>query len=330
VTQTRTCRSTGGVGRRRRIAGAAARRRLGSVSAVSRPLPEVPGVRHADVHANGVRLHVAEAGEGDPLVLLHGWPQHWWMWREVIGPLAESHRVICPDLRGFGWSDAPPGDYDKETLARDMLALLDELGVERAGVMGHDWGGWTGFLMALFAPERVERLLAINIAHPFPSRSPSVPLAFWRLWYQVPIAAPVAGPHVVRLLASLQRHPVAAWIGIGPDAWSDEERRVFLDQLEEPARARASAALYRTFMVREVPRVLSGRYGRMRLTVPTLLVRSTGDQVVADAFVRGFEPYAADMRLERVPGYGHFVVDEAPELVVERARSFFGSDGGRG
>src|SRR4051794_2455046 len=109
-------------------------------------MPEVAGVTHRDVDVGGVRLHVAEAGEGPPLLLLHGWPQHWWCWRYVIGELATTHRVIAPDLRGFGWSDAPPGDYAKATFAADVLALMDAEGLDRVRVIGHDWGGYTAFL----------------------------------------------------------------------------------------------------------------------------------------------------------------------------------------
>ena len=101
--------------------------------AVERALPEVPGVEHRFVNAGGLRTHVAEAGSGPPLLLLHGWPQHWWMWRKLIRPLAESHRVICPDLRGFGWTEAPPGGYDPEVFANDLIALLDALGIDGAG-----------------------------------------------------------------------------------------------------------------------------------------------------------------------------------------------------
>ena len=73
------------------------------------PPPEIDGVTHRYVDLPGVRMHVAEAGGGPPILLLHGWPQHWWIWRKVIPALAENHRVICPDLRGFGWSEAPAG-----------------------------------------------------------------------------------------------------------------------------------------------------------------------------------------------------------------------------
>ena len=95
-----------------------------------RPFPEVDGVAvaHRDVVLpDGTRLHVAEAGDGPPLVLVHGWPQHWWAWRRLLPALAQERRVLCPDLRGLGWSDAPPGAYAKEGWAADLVALLDAL-----------------------------------------------------------------------------------------------------------------------------------------------------------------------------------------------------------
>ena len=94
---------------------------------MTRPFPPVEGVEHRYVEARGLRFHVAEAGppEADPLLALHGWPQHWYEWRRQIPALAEHYRVIVPDLRGFGWSDAPPDGYDKENMATDVLALID-------------------------------------------------------------------------------------------------------------------------------------------------------------------------------------------------------------
>jgi pimeloyl-ACP methyl ester carboxylesterase len=95
-------------------------------------MPTVEGVSHRWVEARGLRFHVAEAGSGkDPVLLLHGWPQHWYEWRNLMPALAM-------DLRGFGWSDAPRDGYEKENLAADVLAVLDELGLERVKLVGHD------------------------------------------------------------------------------------------------------------------------------------------------------------------------------------------------
>src|SRR4051794_29109139 len=104
--------------------------------------PELPGVTHRFVNVGDVRLHVASAGEGEPLILVHGWPQHWWCWRFLIPALSERFRVIAPDLRGLGWSDAPAGDYAKRTWASDILRLMEVERIDRARVIGHDWGGY--------------------------------------------------------------------------------------------------------------------------------------------------------------------------------------------
>src|SRR4051812_6314308 len=103
------------------------------------PMPEVPGVEHHWVDVRGLRVHYAEAGEGEPVLLMHGWPQHWWSWRELIGPLSERYRVICPDTRGMGWTSAPRHGYGARDLADDLHALLDVLGLDGVRLAGHDW-----------------------------------------------------------------------------------------------------------------------------------------------------------------------------------------------
>ena len=143
-------------------------------------MPHLDGVEHRHLVVNGVRIHLAEAGEGPPLVLLHGWPQHWWSWRELIGPLARDYRVICPDVRGMGWSDIPRDGYDLRTLAEDVLALLDELGLERVRLAGHDWGFLTGYAVCFLAPQRVERFVPMGGVTPW-SAIGAPPVLYLRL-----------------------------------------------------------------------------------------------------------------------------------------------------
>lgn len=287
-----------------------------------RPLPEVAGVEHRFVEVGGGRIHVAEAGAGEPLLMLHGFPQHWYEWRKLIGPLAEHYRVLCPDLPGFGWSDPPAGGYGKESLADDMAALMDALGLERAGLVGHDWGGWIGFLLCLRHPQRVSRYLALNIYHPFIGPSLRATGSLWRFWYQAVIASPWLGRRAVARAGS--RSGVLRWIAAGPEAWTDEDLAEFTGQFSDPVRADAAVQLYRTFLLHEMRGVIAGRYRRMRLQTPTLLLFGTGDKVQQARNLEGYQRYADDMRVELVPGTGHFIADERPELVLERALDFFG------
>jgi pimeloyl-ACP methyl ester carboxylesterase len=291
---------------------------------VTRPFPHVEGVTHHYADAGGLRMHYAEAGEGEPLVMLHGWPQHWYQWRGQIPELAKHYRVICPDLRGFGWSDAPPKGYDKETLADDVLKLLDSLGISRpVKLVGHDWGGWCGFLIAIMHPERVERFLALNIPPPWGKTDLRTIAASWRFWYMAVSASPI-GAQIIRRSPSLIER-VVQQSSVHTDAWTDYDLGQYSDALREPARARATVQLYRTFLLREFPRVAAGRYEKYRLTMPSRLIFGTQDFAISTAFLRGWEPYVDDFAIEFVEDSGHFIGEEKPELVTRRALEFFGA-----
>ena len=283
----------------------------------TRELPDVDGVEHRFLSAGGLRTHVALAGSGPPLLLLHGWPQHWWMWRELIGPLARDHQVIAPDLRGFGWTEAPPGGYDPEVFAADIAALLDALEVEEpVDMIGHDWGGWTGFMLCLRHPERIRRFLALNIYHPFIRPSPTGLFSLWRFWYQWVLASPGLGPRASRL------DPVLRWVGANQAGWSARERAIYTDQFLEPERGRAASLLYRHAVLELATKMLRGEYRRATMETPTLLLFGTADHPQNDRALPGFESNAPNMTLELVPGTGHFIVDEQPRLVLQRAGEF--------
>jgi pimeloyl-ACP methyl ester carboxylesterase len=270
-------------------------------------------------------MHVAEAGRGEPIVMLHGWPQHWYLWRHVIPLLAPHHRLICPDLRGFGWTDVPAGGYDKETLARDVVALLDALELERVGLMGHDWGGWTGFLVALAHPQRVSRFVALNIVPPWPSANARALRSLWRFWYQVVVGAPWLGRAAVG--GGLARSALTGNL-VRRDAITPTEVEAFTERLTGP-RARASEQLYRTFVLRELGPLLAGRYRAEQLAVPTRLLFGERDAAISGAMVDGYEG-TPGLEIERTPDSGHFVVDEKPDWVAERALEFFARDAPRG
>lgn len=287
-------------------------------------VPAIPGVTHRDVDAGGVRLHVAEAGDGPPLVLLHGWPQHWWSWRHLIPRLAESYRLLAPDLRGWGWSAAPSGDYAKATFADDILMLLDAEGLDRVRIVGHDWGGYAGFLLAMEHPERVERFVALDIAPPWPGpprpRNLGLPLF---ASYQMLLATPGLGPRTMMSGRGFIRTMIR--LGSGPMAnWRREELDVYADVLLDPARAEASSACYRTFLTRELPATVRRGDRSGELQVPTLLAMGQ-----ASPLRRVLHPRPArNLLVETIPRAGHFLSEEAPDQVLGLAEPFL-ADGRR-
>jgi pimeloyl-ACP methyl ester carboxylesterase len=276
--------------------------------------PELPGVEHRRVRAGSVELHVAHAGAGagEPVVLVHGWPQHWWAWRKVIPVLARSHEVFAVDLRGYGWSDAPYSTYAKEELAGDLVALLDALELDRVRLAGHDWGGFVGFLACLRAPERIRSYLALSIMHPWASLPLSL-RGFARASYQLVLAAPGAG-------ALIQRRTPFVDVALrksGPGVWTAEEREVYAERFRDPARAEAASRTYRTFVGRERAAIDSGAYGDRRLTVPSRLLVGRADPVITPERLAGGEDHADDLTIEWVDG-GHWLPEERSELVAER------------
>jgi pimeloyl-ACP methyl ester carboxylesterase len=284
---------------------------------VTIPLPVVAGVTHRTVRVGSLDVHVAEAGAGEPLVLLHGWPQHWYCWHRVVPLLADRYRLVLPDLRGHGWTSAPADGYDKEQLASDLLGLLDAMELRQVGLIGHDWGGWVGFLACLRAPERFRAFLALGIVPPFQRPTLGKALQGWRLGYQLPLSTPLLGQALMRggLAGRVVRAGSRRQIG---------DVATYGQVMAEPARARATAQLYRTFLLFESRQVLGGRYDGQRLTVPTRLVNGRHDPVASGALIDGWQEHADDMTVEILDGIGHFVPEEAPQQVADRAVALFG------
>jgi pimeloyl-ACP methyl ester carboxylesterase len=241
------------------------------------------------------------------------------LWLRILPGLAGDFRLLAPDLRGFGATEAPGAGYDGEAFARDQIALLDALGIERVDVIGHDWGGWTAFLLGLLHRDRVGRLLVCNAPHPWIPPNPRFFAEGWRSWYALALATPSLGPALLRRTGFakgiLRRGNVGA-------PFTDAEIDDYADGFRPPERAAAASALYRYYW-RAFAGGLRGRWRQHRLIPPTLLLFGERDLYISAAFLPGFESFADDMRLELVADSGHFIVDEKPELVVERARELF-------
>ena len=215
--------------------------------------PPIAGVRRSFVEARGVQFHVTEAGpaDGRPVLALHGWPQHHWVYRDLLDDWVYRDllddpppglRIIAPDLPGYGWSGPAPHKWATYDVASDVLALLDALGLDRVLLVGHDWSGYVGYRMVLGEPQRFDGYLALNMAHPWVTPGVVLP-QLWRFWYQVVIAT-VGVP--------IQRHTKFLDLAFKTGSAVDPETaRVYSDRFRDPSlRAQVETPTGRSCFVR--------------------------------------------------------------------------------
>ncbi len=286
-------------------------------------MPVLEGVEHHFVDVRGARMHVAEMGSGPPVMLVHGWPQHWWTWRSLMPLLADRYRVLAVDLRGFGWSEATRRGYRKEELADDLAGVLDALDIERTNLVGHDWGGVIGFVVCVEHPARVRAFVPMNTGHIWPRTGVmGVLKALPGFAYQAVLASPGIGHRIgasPRVLGAISKK-----ISTRSDVVMDEVER-FSPRFSEPERARAAQQVYRTFLMHDYPSWVRGRFADARLTTPTLWLNGQEDPVLSRGAVESVAEHADDVRFEYLPDCGHFPPQERPDLVAEQLRAFFGA-----
>ncbi|KRC51735.1 hypothetical protein ASE16_01265 [Leifsonia sp. Root227] len=272
-------------------------------------------MRDRFIVVNDCRFHVIEAGsrQAEPVLLLHGFPQHAYAWRHLIAPLAGDRHVIAIDLRGCGSTDAPRRGYDTSQRVADVIALLDALKVARADIVGHDWGAWLGFRLALDHPDRVRRLVSVSMVHPWVMQRHLIP-HLWRWWVTALFEIPGVGEWVLR-----RRPEVAGWL-LARDApdrglWTHQLRTIYSGPAAEPARASAGRRLHTQLVLRDIPRLLLGVDRRRPFTTPTVIIGGDGDALLPPSVLTVPLRLADRVTVRVVPG-GHFLLDESPEEVL--------------
>lgn len=266
---------------------------------------------------NGVRLHWVEAGSGPLVILLHGFPEHWYAWRHQIPVLAAAgFHVVAPDMRGYNLSDKPRGvrRYRVEELSADVAALVRHFGASQAHVVGHDWGGLVAWWTAILHPEVVSRLAILNAPHPA-----VVPRGLFRngqlrrsryvFLFQIPWLAErrFAADDYAVMRRRLRRDPVHA------SAFSDEDIDRYVEAMAQPGALTAGMNYYRAAF-RGVLR-LSAK-ARRALAMPTLLVWGERDRYLGLHLIEGTERWVRDLRVERIADASHWVQSDAPERVT--------------
>jgi pimeloyl-ACP methyl ester carboxylesterase len=287
----------------------------------------VPGVTERTLHANGLEFNLAESGGGPPVLLLHGFPDSWRLWRHQIPALAAAgHRVIAPDLRGFGKSGKPAGveDYRMRTLVTDVVGLLDALGVGRAAVVGHDWGASLAWVLAMYLPDRVGRLAAVSVGHPQAYATAGLPqwrFSWYMLWFLFPGVAEQALPEDDWAL-------FRRWAWRGAEQDPDAERQIA--DLSRPGALSAGLNWYRanidpaTFVIDD-----QTRRPLPSVACPTMGIWSSDDFALTEQQMTGSERFVTGpWRYHRLDGVDHWVPVHAPERLNELLLDFLGDPTG--
>jgi pimeloyl-ACP methyl ester carboxylesterase len=279
------------------------------------PLPEASGFQHLVIETPGLRTHVATIGEGEPVVLLHGFPQHWWQWHAIAPVIAASgYRVICPDLRGAGWTVADDPRIERETRLRDLLALFDVLHIDRAHLVAHDMGVITAMQLAYDHAERVRTAVQLSVPPGFLKFSPRLLPAFRHL------------PQFV------WHRPGASLRGIFSEEYaarpiSEAAVQAHLAPMRRPDIDGAVRPLYRGMVLPEGARMMRGVYRRQRLPVPTLVVFGRRDRPFTEELMartcRDPERYADRVEFTYVDDAAHFITDDAPAAVTDLTIDWF-------
>ena len=281
---------------------------------------------HQHVDANGIRVHYVRHGEGFPLVLLHGWPEFWYVWRNNVPVLAEEYDVVAPDLRGFGDSEKPGGPPEKllGNLVEDLRALADSLGFERFGIVSHDVGAYVAQGFAREYPERLGGLFFFNCPYPgIGSRwadADSVNEIWYQTFNQQPWAASLVGENR-KTCETYFRHFLDHWAH--EPGLFDEDLDLWVDNFMKPGNLQGGFDWYictnasRLDLIRNVPPELP------KIEVPTRVRWGESDPVLKVRWADRLGDYFANLDFVPMPEAGHFAHYERPDLANREILDFF-------
>jgi pimeloyl-ACP methyl ester carboxylesterase len=284
-------------------------------------IPSLNGVvlthHYADV--GDVRLHYVEAGEGIPVVLLHGWPQSWYAWHYVLPVLATQYRVIAPDLRGLGDSSRPLEGYDKKTVANDIWRLLnDHLGLTQFSLVGHDWGGPTAYAIAAAHPESVRKLAILDVTIPGDGATNfSQGGRRWHHAFHQTVDLPEA-------LITGREEIYFSWFyrnwGSHPNVLSAEDIAEYLRTYSQPGALRAGFAYYRS-----LPRDIATNINTAKtftLPMPVLALGGNKGWGRGTEVLESLQRLGSNVRGGVIDNCGHWMAEEQPQVLLEHLFGF--------
>ena len=273
------------------------------------------GIEDRFAEVNGVRLHYLVAGNGNPVILLHGYAQNSHMWRPLMLQLAKSHTVIAPDLRGFGQSSKPMTGYDKKTMAQDVHALAQALGYQHEVVVGHDIGLMVAYAYAAQYPNEVDRIVLMDAFLPGVGDWTTVWLLrdLWHFHFY--------GETPLKLVAGRERiYFEHFWNDFAADpkhSVSETDRRFYARSYAQPGAMRAGFEVFRSF---EQDAKDFADFARAKLTTPMLVL--TGEKASGEFLIEQARLVDTNVEGVVIKGKGHWLMDEAPQEVIPRLVAF--------
>ncbi len=296
-------------------------------SMVKQQQPSLPGTSfeidnmtfsHHTASVNGIQMHYVIGGQGEPVVLLHGWPETWYAWHRVMPALAKNYTVIAPDLRGLGDSSKPPTGYDGKTLAEDIHQLVTQLGFKTIFLVGHDIGSFVAYPYAAAHPSEVKRLVIMEV--PPPGFFPPEIIPWWFYFHQTPDVpeAIVQGKEMTYLSWFYQN------LAYNPAAITQADINEYVSHYSAPGGMRAGFEHYRAF---PEDAIQNQNYSKTKLTMPVLALG--GGYIPAfrgnpnTAAENGMKMLAQNVTGIIIPNSGHFIQEEQPDVVVKLLNNFF-------
>jgi pimeloyl-ACP methyl ester carboxylesterase len=275
----------------------------------------------------GVKLHYATAGSGEKLVvLLHGFPEFWYSWRRQIADLSGEYTVVAPDMRGYNLSDKPPRveDYQIDNLADDVIGLIGHLGFANAAVVGHDWGASVAWSIARKHPEYVWKLCAMQVPPMAVWKKNQTVKQFLASWYMFFFQIPALPEWLLsrndfKMLAEALKNSTAE-----PDVFTDEDIAEYKKSWRESQALTPALNYYRANIIK---RLFGKDAEEEKIKVPTLFIYGEKDTAVLPETVAGVGEYVdAPFSEIRIPDAGHWVQQEAAEIVTDSLREFLAED----
>jgi pimeloyl-ACP methyl ester carboxylesterase len=275
------------------------------------PAPPIPGLEHRYAEVNGIRMHYVEAGAGETVLFLHGFPESWYSWRHQLAALAPSYRVVAPDQRGYSETEAR-GPYDTDTLQQDVLALMKHLGVEKVHLVAHDWGAAVAWLLAMEHADALHTLTICNVPHPaLMTTGIRKPRQLLRSWYIFFFQL----PKLPELFLSRGNYQGLARMIIRdcrPGTFTRDDVKEMLASWRRQGLG-GGVNWYRA-VFRNLAR--PGQPWPM-ITVPTQLIWGEDDVALGKELTYGTEEYVKDLTVHYLPNTSHWVQQEEPAKVTE-------------